>query len=57
MRDMECWRRWTAVNQVFELPSSCLDDEELMARARDVAEDMPPPAYNLSRDELASILS
>ena len=56
MRDMECWRRWTSVNQVFELPSSCLDDEELMARAREVADDMPPPAYNLSRDELASIL-
>ncbi|MDJ0663127.1 MAG: FAD-dependent oxidoreductase [Acidimicrobiia bacterium] len=57
MRDMECWRRWTAVNQGFDTPSSCLDDDELMARARLVADDMPPASYNLSRDELTTILS
>lgn len=57
MRDMDCWRRWNGVNQGFDLPSSCLDDPELMARAREVAEDMPPPAYHLSRDELTALLT
>ena len=56
MQDMECWRRWNGVNQGFDLPSSCLDDEKLMARARDLADDIPPPAYNLSREELTSLL-
>ena len=56
MRDMDCWRRWNRVNQGFDLPSSCLGDPELMARAREVTEDSPPPAYHLSRDELEAIL-
>ena len=57
MQDMDCWRRWNGVNQVFDLPSSCLDDPELMSRAREVAEETPPPPYNLSRDELAGLLA
>jgi 2-polyprenyl-6-methoxyphenol hydroxylase-like FAD-dependent oxidoreductase len=57
MRDMDCWRRWTGVNQAFDLPSSCLDDPELMTRAREVAEETPPPAYNLGRDELTTLLA
>lgn len=57
MQDMDCWRRWTGVNQVFDLPSSCLDDGHLMARAREIAEDTPPPAYHLSRDELTDLLA
>ena len=57
MQDMDCWRRWNGVNQVFDLPSTCLEDTELMARAREVAADMPPPAYNLSRDELTTLLA
>ena len=57
MQDMDCWRRWNGVNQVFDLPSSCLDDAELMARAREVAQDTPPPTYTLNRDELIAILT
>lgn len=57
MMDMECWQRWTPVNQVLDLPSSCLDDPDLMARAREVAADMPPPSYQLSRDELTDLLA
>ncbi len=57
MQDMDCWRRWNGVNQGFELPSSCLEDPELMTRAREVAEGMPPPAYNLDRDELTALLA
>ncbi|MDJ0954145.1 MAG: FAD-dependent oxidoreductase [Acidimicrobiia bacterium] len=56
MMDMDCWRRWNGVNQAFDLPSSCLDDPELMSRAHELTEDMPPPSYNLSRDELVDIL-
>lgn len=55
--DMACWRRWAGVNQVFELPSTCLEDEELMDRARSIAAQAPPPAYNLSREELEAILA
>lgn len=57
MQDMDCWRRWNGVNQAFDLPSSCLDDAALMARAREVAEDMPPPSYNLNREDLTALLA
>ena len=56
-RDMDCWRRWKGVDQVFDLPSSYLEDAELMTRAREVAEDTPPPAYTLNRDELVDLLA
>ena len=57
MRDMECWRRWTSVNQAFELPSTCLDDPDLMARAREIGRAPPPPQYNLSRSDLERLLA
>ena len=57
MKDMECWRRWTAVNQVFEMPASCLEDTGLMAHAHDVIRDAAPPAYDLTRNELADVLT
>ena len=56
-RDMECWRRWTAVNQGFETPSSCLEDADLMQRARQVGAEVPPPTYHLSRDDLEALLA
>lgn len=56
-RDMECWRRWTAVNQGFELPSSCLDDPDLMMRVRNIGAEVPPPTYHLSRPELEELLT
>lgn len=57
MRDMECWRRWTAVNQAFELPSTCLDDADLMGRAREIGADAPPPPYDLTRPDLERLLA
>ncbi|HSG77990.1 MAG TPA: hypothetical protein VLD62_00290, partial [Acidimicrobiia bacterium] len=56
-KDMECWRRWTAVNQAFDLPSTCLEDIELMERARAVAGEAGPPAYHLTRSELTGLLA
>ena len=56
-RDMECWRRWTAVNQALALPSSCLEDTALMERARQVGADVPPPSYDLTRLELEELLA
>ncbi len=57
MKDMECWRRWTAVNQVFEMPASCLEDTDLIAHAHEVASDATPPPYDLTRNELADMLT
>lgn len=57
MMDMDCWRRWTAVSQVFELPSNCLADTDLMAHAHDVTRDAAPPLYDLTRNELADMLT
>ena len=57
MRDMECWRRWTGVNQAFELPSTCLSDAALMERAREIGSTAPPPAYDLTRQELDVLLA
>lgn len=55
--DMECWRRWTAMNQVFVRPPTCFADDELMTRAADVAEDAPPPPPpSISRSDLATLL-
>ncbi|MDJ0790366.1 MAG: FAD-dependent monooxygenase [Acidimicrobiia bacterium] len=57
MQDMECWRRWTGVNQAFELPSSCLEDGDLMDRARTIGSGAPPPSYDLTRQELEHLLT
>jgi flavin-dependent dehydrogenase len=57
MRDMECWRRWTDVNQVFELPATCLEDADLVERAREIGANTPQPSYDLSRPELERLLA
>ena len=54
--DMECWRRWMRVGQLFDLPAVCLEDEALMARARDAAAEAPPPAFHMTREELTELL-
>ena len=56
-QDMECWRRWGAVNQGFDLPATCLQDADLMERAREIGGNMPPPNYDLERPELDGILA
>ncbi len=55
--DADCWRRWSRVNQVFDTPAACTEDEELVERARESLVDLPTPEPDLSRDELAGILS
>lgn len=55
--DMTVWRRWIEVNQLFEIPSSCLADPELVEHARSVAADMPPAPMAMTRQELVDTLT
>lgn len=56
--DMDCWRRWTEMNQAFVPPPTVFGDSELMARAREVAADAPPPpGPSLTRADLEAVLA
>lgn len=55
--DMESWKRWNDVNQLFETPTTCFDDADLIAQAHEHAAQLPPNTFSLSRDELEAKLS
>jgi 2-polyprenyl-6-methoxyphenol hydroxylase-like FAD-dependent oxidoreductase len=58
MVDLRCWRAWGSIADVFQTPSDVLDDDGLVAHAREVVGDMPaaPPPFDMTRAEFEAVL-
>ena len=57
--DVEVWRRFTRLQQLFDKPRDVLADPQLVARVREVQATRPahPPMEGLSHDDLVGSLS
>lgn len=58
MVDMDCWRAWSTVNQLFATPEEAwYDDPELLEHAAEVVRDVPPPRPVLTRAEFEAAVT